>query len=637
MGKKMNKYDREHLKNLTAIERQIEKIFEAAVREAARLGVRIDKISPDRLFSFDDYPITRKEVESLLERLKTELTTAIVNGVRSAWTLSNNKNDELCHQVYGDNIGKLSQAQYRRYFSTNGQALDAFLKRKQNGLNLSDRVWRYSDAFKNEIELGLDVGIRNGLSADEMSRELRKWLRHPDMLFRRVRDEHGNLQLSKRAAAFHPGQGVYRSSYKNARRLAATETNIAYRTADFERWQQFDFVVGIEIVLSNNHTLLGADGLPHPFTDICDELAGKYPKDFKFTGWHPHCRCHAVSILKSEEEMAEDNRRILSGEEPLTESANTVRDVPEGFKNWLKDNEERVKFASSVPYFISDNAKRYVPESFINSVGTLKGGASALKAISMKEALLKIKDPTYITDKEVKTAIMDFSTANPSLFNGGLAAVKITRARGVNAFMANARVYDAATGTRLIHKGNTITITANDIALGNGTVFNPLHEVKGAMKAIAENKAFTFNQEYALESLWHEIRHASAVGWKDLRRKNPSLTGSMELINQFCARMSYSGFVRSLGGKATHTRKVLEKGYGYGRSVENFCYLLKQMRVSQKKAYNHFSELIIKTPYEDVQAKLVEFVETFGKYDRKKAETIVSGLDFLPDSFKALL
>lgn len=102
-------------------------------------------------------------------------------------------------------------------------------------------------------------------------------------LFRRVRDEHGELQLSKRAAVFHPGRGVYRSSYKNARRLAATETNIAYMTADYERWQQLDFVVGIEIKLSNNHTLNGV-----PFTDICDDLKGRYPKDFKFTGWHPY-------------------------------------------------------------------------------------------------------------------------------------------------------------------------------------------------------------------------------------------------------------------------------------------------------------------------------------------------------------
>ena len=146
---------------------------------------------------------------------------------------------------------------------------------------------------------------------------------------------------------FHLGQGVYRSSYKNARRLAATETNIAYRTSDHECWRQLDFV------------------------DICDRLSaeygstntsgkGCYPKDFKFTGWHPHCRCHAESILKTDEEIAEDNRRILEGEEPIDykQSEKYVSDVPKGFSDWSKSNEERMIKAfnkRSLPYFIMDN------------------------------------------------------------------------------------------------------------------------------------------------------------------------------------------------------------------------------------------------------------------------------------------
>ena len=209
-----------------------------------------------------------------------------------------------------------------------------------------------------------------------MTRDLRQYLQHPDKLFRRVRDEHGLLKLSQAAKDFHPGRGVYRSSYMNARRLAATETNIAYRTADHLRWQKMDFVVSIEIVLSNNHTIrlqpgektsdlpgqMRADGTPktnavRTLTDICDTLAGRYPKDFKFTGWHPHCRCHAVTILKTEEEMARDTRRILDGRQPSTDSANAVTDTPEAFKGWVENNRDRIANGHSLPYFIRDNAK----------------------------------------------------------------------------------------------------------------------------------------------------------------------------------------------------------------------------------------------------------------------------------------
>lgn len=351
---KPTEYDKTHLRNLAAIGTRIDRIFKKAAEEAAKIGVSIKTPLPDdRIFSFDDYPATQKQIERLMTALQQSMETTIVNGVRSAWTLSNNKNNALVSRIFGEDVGSLSKEQYRRYFSTNGAALDAFLQRQQQGLNLSDRVWRYTNAFKREIEMGLDLGIRTGESAAEMSRSLKQYLQHPDKLFRRVRDKHGNLRLSKAAQEFHPGQGVYRSSYKNARRLACTETNIAYRTSDYLRWQQMDFVVGIEIKLSNNHTLNGV-----PLTDICDELKGEYPKDFKFTGWHPHCRCHAIPILKTEDEMAEDTERILDGEKPKKTSVNTVRDVPDAFDDWIEEHSTRIEKGGNLPYFVKDNKKR---------------------------------------------------------------------------------------------------------------------------------------------------------------------------------------------------------------------------------------------------------------------------------------
>lgn len=344
---KMNKYDSQHWRNQAAYERQVDAIYRAAAKEAAALGVSIKDFNPDRLFSFSDYPNTRKKIEKLLSDLQTGIMAVIVKGIRSEWTIANQKNDELARQVFGDNVGKLTKEQERRYFSTNGAARDAFIKRKTDGLGLSDRVWKYTNQFKDEIELGLDLGIRSGRSADELSRDLRSYLQHPDKLFRRVRNKHGQLVLSQRARAYHPGRGVYRSSYKNARRLAATETNIAYRTADYERWQQFDFVVGIEIKLSNNH--------PEP--DICDDLKGRYPKDFKFTGWHPHCRCHVETVLKTPDELIADNRRIMEGGKPTETSVNTVADVPQAFTDWVEANRERMTAAKSLPYFIRDNSK----------------------------------------------------------------------------------------------------------------------------------------------------------------------------------------------------------------------------------------------------------------------------------------
>lgn len=347
-------YDREHLRNLSAYGREIEGIYLRAAERAALLVNLAAGYSPGKPFNIKDYPAIKARIDTIARELQSSLQAVVLNGINAQWTLANNKNSELSRRVFGDNIGRLTTEQYDRYFSTNHKAQQAFLQRKTAGLNLSDKVWRYSEQYKQEIELALETGLRSGKSADRMTADLRQYLRNPDKLFRRVKDDQGMLRLSKASKIYHPGQGVYRSSYKNALRLTATEGNLAYRTADHLRWQQLDFVVGIEIRLSNNHTLNGV-----PFTDICDDLAGKYPKDFKFTGWHPFCRCNAIPILKTEAEIEQDNDRIDKGRNPTTESQNKVNEPPGALKQWTQKNKERIANATSLPYFMRDNKKYF--------------------------------------------------------------------------------------------------------------------------------------------------------------------------------------------------------------------------------------------------------------------------------------
>lgn len=357
MPKTFDRYDLQHLRNLGAYGREIEAIYRSAEREAAAIGASLGNVNPGRPFSFADYPRTKARIDELMARMQNDVQVVILNGIDAEWTLSNNKNSELARRVFGSAMGRMTPEQERQYFTSNEPAREAFKARKTAGLNLSDRVWRYTDQFKEEIEMGLDLGLRDGLSAAEIARDLRKYLQQPDKLFRRVRDEHGNLHLSSKAAAYHPGAGVYRSSQKNAVRLALTEVNMAYRTADYERWKSLDFVVGIRIMLSNNHTLNG-----RPFVDICDDLKGDYPKTFKFTGWHPACRCFAVPILKTEEELAADTQRILDGEPTNTASVNRVSDVPSKFEAWVRKNEDRIAIANSrgtLPLFLKDNRRMW--------------------------------------------------------------------------------------------------------------------------------------------------------------------------------------------------------------------------------------------------------------------------------------
>lgn len=607
-------FDKKHKDNIKKQLKSIEELFDKTLTEGVRIGESSGFNDPKKPFYFSDYPVVEERIDKLLDSVNKSMTGIIETGDRENWLLSCEKNNDMVESITSSTgTPKDVLAQWKQ---PNLEALEAFQARKIAGMALSDRVWNITGQFKEELELALDLGLGQGKSAAELSRDVRKHLNEPERLFRRVRDKHGNLRLSKNAKAYHPGQGVYRSSYKNALRLTATENNMAYRKADSERWQQIPFVIGIRISVSHNS---------HPVVDICDELQGVYPKDFVWLGWHPFCKCAAVAEMAKREEFLEYQRKLLAGEDVSNfKFTGAVEDVPKEFKNWLVRNEERVKTTTTVPYFIRDNGK-YVPKKWVDGIGSLVKGRDRGVLTDIKETIYKKIDPTYVTEKDVKRMITDYAKAEPGMFYGGLKEVTISKSK--SAFMENVRYFNVSDGSYVVSKGNTITLHNYTFTVGDGIPFNPVHEVKGAMKAIAEKRPLTFNEEYAIESIWHEMRHAQAVGWKDVRvkKKNPHLVDTMECINQFCARRSYGSFLRAIGGTVTHRKEIIEGGYGYSRMVGRFENLLKSINVSSSEAYAYFKPLIVSVPYEEVFDGVVGFLIKKG-IRKDKAETLLRAL-----------
>lgn len=333
--------------------------------------VKGTELEDGKPFSFSDYGYG-DEATAIFRKLYSSVYQEIRGDIEKEWMLSNTNNDELVKSVFGEHA--MQDNHLARFFNRNKEAMNAFFARKtDSGLNLSQKVWKYTGQYREELENCLDLAIGEGVGADKLASQIQKYLQDPDRFYRRFRvrtgtDENGNPiygSIWKRRVydkeiegykwvdddpkKYHPGQGVYRSSYRNAQRLARTETNIAYRTADYERWQQLDFVVGIEIKLSNNH----------PHADICDDLAGIYPKTFKWTGWHPNCRCYMVPVLATESEIDDMLDKILSEDTVDTmDSSQAVEEYPTEFQEWVKKNEERMEKAEAkgtLPYFVKDN------------------------------------------------------------------------------------------------------------------------------------------------------------------------------------------------------------------------------------------------------------------------------------------
>lgn len=336
-------YEKKHLRNIKGYQLLLHKQY-LKVIDKIFAGATTARMIGDN-FSIDQNPILKKLIDAVLTTFKEEVTTLMVNGIDAEWELAESKMDA----IVSNNLSKrkISEVAKKALFSRRESALESFKKRKTKGLDLSDRVWNYSNQFRNEIEHGLFLGISEGKSAAAMARDQKKYLKEPERLYRRVRDAKGNLVLSKEAKKYKPGRGVYRSSYKNALRTTRTETNMAYRTADNERYARTKFILGFEVKLSANH----------PAVDICDHLAGKYPSDFKFNGWHPNCLCFTVPVLPSAEEYDKYEDALLAGKGDEFQFKNPITKVPPGFNKYLVDNKDKLNSLKSKPYWVRDNFK----------------------------------------------------------------------------------------------------------------------------------------------------------------------------------------------------------------------------------------------------------------------------------------
>ena len=350
---------------------KVRQLFAATVNEILALNKSVPTLDEGVMYSFDgDNMRIQKKVEALLRQLHSTTTTAIKKGITLEWEQANVECDKLIASCFGKKV--LSSPEFSAWNNRNMAAMNAFADRTEDGLNLSGRIWQSVQQLRDEMEIAMTVAIGEGDSAQSISRKVRQYLNDPDLMFRRFRFKKGEDEQGKpiygrkwkkrikdektgkyrwidyERKDYKTGSGVYKSSAKNAMRVARSETNIAYRRADNMRWSQMDFVLGQRIQLSKNH----------PKKDICDKLAGDYPKDFVFDGWHVQCFCFATPILIDEDEMAKVTEAFLKGEK-YTPRGKQITEYPANFKNWVRDNKENIlasRDRGTEPYFIRNNS-----------------------------------------------------------------------------------------------------------------------------------------------------------------------------------------------------------------------------------------------------------------------------------------
>lgn len=399
MSKKLtSKQQKEQLNNLFAVyNKRFGRLYSDYVKKLTSLGYGEDVLEDDALFNFDNFPQLKARLNDIFNDYYQNSLLCYKSGITDGVALAYNHDEMVIggYSVLTDKAIRVARDTAAATFISNR------LKTK-NGLNLAQTVWNYCQQTKSEFEMAMSNtiadGIKKGSSAEEIGKSIRKYLNDSDMMYRRYHtikvQKNGKKKdvVTWRRRRIIDGKvrfieeplekvgiGVYRSARKNALRVARTEINSAYHKARNERWQNEPFVIGQYIHVSPQHNI----------DDICNDLEGRYPKDYVWISWHPQCICTSDPITIQGEEKKEFYKRLMAGEDMSNYvSPFAVLTMPEKYNQYIKDNSEAIVKAGmrgKLAWHLQDNTKYWahlLSPSDRNKLG--------LKAVSSKEAIIEI-------------------------------------------------------------------------------------------------------------------------------------------------------------------------------------------------------------------------------------------------------
>lgn len=410
MSKKLtSKQQKEQLNNLFAVyNKRLGRLYSDYVKKLTSLGYGEDMLEDDALFNFDNFPQLKARLNDIFNDYYQNSLLCYKSGITDGVALAYN-HDEMV-------IGGYSVLTDKAIRVARDTAAVTFISNRlkvKNGLNLAQTIWNYCSQTKSEFEMAMSNtiadGIKKGSSAEEVGKSIRKYLNDPDMMYRRYhtikvlkngkkkdvvtwrrrRIIDGKVRFIEEPLE-KVGMGVYRSARKNALRVARTEINSAYHKARNERWQNEPFVIGQYIHVSPQHNI----------DDICNDLEGRYPKDYVWISWHPQCICTSDPITIQGEEKKEFYKRLMAGEDMSNYvSPFAVLTMPEKYNQYIKDNSEAIVKAGmrgKLAWHLQDNTKYWA--HLLSPSDRKKLG---LKAVSSKELILaKAKERHALRTKE---------------------------------------------------------------------------------------------------------------------------------------------------------------------------------------------------------------------------------------------
>ena len=148
---------------------------------------------------------------------------------------------------------------------------------------------------------------------------------------------------------------------------------------------------------------------------------------------------------------------------------------------------------------------------------------------------------------------------------------------------------------------------AKSSLIGNGP--SAFKDLVNAFQKIQRGKKLSFDEEYAIESFYHEILHSKAKQYVVLKQHGQGdfKRTAMETINQFVSRHDYADFIRNMGGRVYNQADVLDNGGGYRNWVKILREFIKAKGIDETQALNHFRDKLLNGRYDELDSVLYDF------------------------------
>ena len=140
-----------------------------------------------------------------------------------------------------------------------------------------------------------------------------------------------------------------------------------------------------------------------------------------------------------------------------------------------------------------------------------------------------------------------------------------------------------------------------------------------AFEKLKGKEPLAFNEEYAIEALWHEILHNKSKNTKIL----PSIDSTdgfsrsvAETINQLIVRNSYGELLANWGRKPLFAKQIMEQEHSYNYTLHNLRKLLSKANIDESDFIKKANKAIMKD-YTDIDVKINSILTTMYKGKKK--------------------